>query len=878
MNAANTVSKSSSLVNSLAKRYDPKSLQNQATTNTQKESQAQSTGKDFKKPKNINIMDIKLDFLSQKIDSLLTAQSNVTEKLENISRNVGGIEKDLEVIKIDKEKAEEKKEKSKVDISEMKGLFIEMISNLSSINKYAEEQARRLDGVEQILLGTQCAVRFLMEHIQLSTIFQFLQGKQDSLTPHVTNKTMKTTNKKAQENKGKEKRKIPVTLPKYNKKKDTRKRKIYRVTSDEKANKKKTNLDLDLKRTTSSQKKKPPDSERYVQRKQSFTYKEKVQKLNQENAEKTTVILVENNSTEIIAEDDCSTERCISIDIPIIRIKTPEGSIISTEEEDVTAHFNEASAQNITDINKVAEECLADILEDIEGTQLDIIVGEEKENLNCEIEAEEDYTEVQEKQDEDENIEHESTKEETNSVSDSEEDKSGATEDIDQAENNTDTLLVIPQWTELEIQEEEITCPRSSKSSNNEQILLEDDEETAEHAFQNGDIDHSEHSLNTKRRVLDEDLEADDNKKSRVDMEDTEEDFSSNDAEETLVELIIPNEELPTNECTEGNTEQPSLKDQEALFVLDVKPPPPAPFDHRIVSAKHAQINNFYNVERTELLGGGRFGQVHRCVEKSSGLKLAAKIIKVKCHKEKEEVKNEIQVMNQLSHNNLIQLYDAFESRNDIVLVMEYVDGGELFDRIIDENSNLSEVDTILFIKQICEGIQYMHQMYIIHLDLKPENIMCVSRADYQIKIIDFGLARRYKPREKLKVHFGTPEFLAPEVVNYDFVSFPTDMWSVGVIAYMLLSGLSPFLGEDENETLNNIVVCEWDFEEDEFQNISDAAKDFIIKLLIKEKCWRMSAGESLKHPWLSDSQLHFRINQESENKGCSVSEAPVDQ
>uniref|UniRef100_A0A8C5MJU3 Myosin light chain kinase family member 4 n=1 Tax=Leptobrachium leishanense TaxID=445787 RepID=A0A8C5MJU3_9ANUR len=310
----------------------------------------------------------------------------------------------------------------------------------------------------------------------------------------------------------------------------------------------------------------------------------------------------------------------------------------------------------------------------------------------------------------------------------------------------------------------------------------------------------------------------------------------------------------------------------------EISPSPPAPFDHRIVSAKHAQINSFYNVERTELLGGGRFGQVHRCIEKVSGLKLAAKVIKVKGHKEKEEVKNEIQVMNQLSHNNLVQLYDAFESRNDIVLVMEYVEGGELFDRIIDESCNLSEVDTVLFIKQICEGIQYMHQMYIIHLDLKPENIMCVSRADYQIKIIDFGLARRYKPREKLKVHFGTPEFLAPEVVNYDFVSFPTDMWSVGVIAYMLVSGLSPFLGEDDNETLNNIVACEFDFEEDEFQKISDAAKDFIIKLLVKEKCWRMSASESLKHPWLSDSQLHFRINQKRTHTSCSEAEPPVDQ
>ncbi|XP_032847861.1 myosin light chain kinase family member 4 isoform X2 [Tyto alba] len=307
----------------------------------------------------------------------------------------------------------------------------------------------------------------------------------------------------------------------------------------------------------------------------------------------------------------------------------------------------------------------------------------------------------------------------------------------------------------------------------------------------------------------------------------------------------------------------------------DNSPTPPAPFDHRIVSAKRVGISNYYNVSENEILGGGRFGQVHKCEEKATGLKLAAKIIKAKGPKQKDEVKNEINVMNQLNHVNLIQLYDAFESKNDIVLVMEYVEGGELFDRIIDENCNLTEMDTILFIKQICEGIQYMHQMYILHLDLKPENILCVNRAANQIKIIDFGLARRYKPREKLRVNFGTPEFLAPEVVNYEFVSFPTDMWSVGVIAYMLLSGLSPFLGDDDNETLNNILSCSWDFEDEEFQGVSDQAKDFISKLLIKEKCWRISATAALKHPWLSDHKLHCRLQKA---KGDCVSQAPLAQ
>ncbi|XP_051025577.1 myosin light chain kinase family member 4 [Acomys russatus] len=373
--------------------------------------------------------------------------------------------------------------------------------------------------------------------------------------------------------------------------------------------------------------------------------------------------------------------------------------------------------------------------------------------------------------------------------------------------------------------------------------------------FQNAE--QAESTGSSKRRVAEECFLSEDNKKSRIDVVSTGE------------ELITRTEETRQARSLDDRAQDgmTTSKEQDLVVPLDDVPAPAAPFDHRIVMAKHAAVDSLYTVSKSEILGGGRFGQVHKCEEKATGLKLAAKIIKTRGVKDKEDVKNEISVMNQLDHVNLIQLYDAFESRHDIILVMEYVEGGELFDRIIDENCNLTELDTILFMKQICEGIQYMHQMYILHLDLKPENILCVNRDAKQIKIIDFGLARRYKPREKLKVNFGTPEFLAPEVVNYDFVSFSTDMWSVGVITYMLLSGLSPFLGDNDAETLTNILACRWDLEDEEFQDISEEAKEFISKLLIKEKSWRISASEALKHPWLSDRQLHARL---SAQKNCN--------
>ncbi|KAK2084890.1 putative myosin light chain kinase 3 [Saguinus oedipus] len=432
-------------------------------------------------------------------------------------------------------------------------------------------------------------------------------------------------------------------------------------------------------------------------------------------------------------------------------------------------------------------------------------------------------------------------------------------------------------------------------------------------------------------------------------------------------------------------------------MVLDDSPAPPAPFEHRVVSVKETSISVGYEVCQHKVLGGGRFGQVHRCTEKSTGLPLAAKIIKVKSTKDREDVKNEINIMNQLSHVNLIQLYDAFESKHNCTLVMEYVDGGELFDRITDEKYHLTELDVVLFTRQICEGVHYLHQHYILHLDLKkkgseltaslrvhiaPSDHLSPWTSDYKVGCLekkgwqdwlqalfthesslqasctscsrvgsqgnlrnllcDFGAStslwgttcgcsreeiiaeavsqlgeglrrtycvsirqdiklrsltsgwpeaagvgeeqvpekrlpprpipatpatlllfhwmgsavlalRLYKPREKLKVNFGTPEFLAPEVVNYEFVSFPTDMWSVGVITYMLLSGLSPFLGETDAETMNFIVNCSWDFDADTFEGLSEEAKDFVSRLLVKEKSCRMSATQCLKHEWLNN-------------------------
>ncbi|NXT14482.1 MYLK2 kinase, partial [Prunella fulvescens] len=297
----------------------------------------------------------------------------------------------------------------------------------------------------------------------------------------------------------------------------------------------------------------------------------------------------------------------------------------------------------------------------------------------------------------------------------------------------------------------------------------------------------------------------------------------------------------------------PDFGKEDPFEILDDVPPPPAPFAHRTVTLRSASVSSQFSLSSKDILGGGKFGEVHTCTEKETGLKLAAKVIRKQGAKDKEMVLLEIDVMNQLNHHNLIQLYDAIETPREIILFMEFVEGGELFERIIDDDYHLTEVDCMVFVRQICEGIRFMHHAGVLHLDLKPENILCVTATGHMVKIIDFGLARRYNPNEKLKVNFGTPEFLSPEVVNYEQVSYSTDMWSMGVITYMLLSGLSPFLGDDDTETLNNVLAANWYFDEETFESVSNEAKDFVSNLIIKDKSARMSADQCLQHPWLNN-------------------------
>ncbi|XP_020640438.3 death-associated protein kinase 2 isoform X1 [Pogona vitticeps] len=275
---------------------------------------------------------------------------------------------------------------------------------------------------------------------------------------------------------------------------------------------------------------------------------------------------------------------------------------------------------------------------------------------------------------------------------------------------------------------------------------------------------------------------------------------------------------------------------------------------------KQQKVEDIYEIG--EELGSGQFAIVKKCREKTTGLEYAAKFIKKRQSRasrrgvRREEIEREVNILQQILHANIIQLHDVYENKTDVVLILELVSGGELFDFLAQKES-LSEEEATQFIKQILDGVHYLHAKKIAHFDLKPENIMLLDKniPIPHIKLIDFGLAHEIEDGVEFKNIFGTPEFVAPEIVNYEPLGLAADMWSIGVITYILLSGASPFLGETKQETLANITAVNYDFDEEFFSHTSALAKDFIRKLLVKDARKRLTIQEALSHPWITTHQ-----------------------
>ncbi|XP_024011473.1 calcium-dependent protein kinase 17 isoform X2 [Eutrema salsugineum] len=255
-------------------------------------------------------------------------------------------------------------------------------------------------------------------------------------------------------------------------------------------------------------------------------------------------------------------------------------------------------------------------------------------------------------------------------------------------------------------------------------------------------------------------------------------------------------------------------------------------------------------------LGRGQFGVTHLCTQKATGQQFACKTIakrKLVNKEDIEDVRREVQIMHHLTGQpNIVELKGAYEDKHSVHLVMELCAGGELFDRII-AKGHYSERAAASLLRTIVQIVHTCHSMGVIHRDLKPENFLLLNKDENSpLKATDFGLSVFYKPGEVFKDIVGSAYYIAPEVLKRKYGP-EADIWSIGVMLYILLCGVPPFWAESENGIFNAILRGHVDFSSDPWPAISPQAKDLVKKMLNSDPKQRLTAAQVLNHPWIKE-------------------------
>ncbi|CAA0816813.1 Calcium-dependent protein kinase 6 [Striga hermonthica] len=273
-----------------------------------------------------------------------------------------------------------------------------------------------------------------------------------------------------------------------------------------------------------------------------------------------------------------------------------------------------------------------------------------------------------------------------------------------------------------------------------------------------------------------------------------------------------------------------------------------------VLGHKTPNIRDLYVLGRK--LGQGQFGTTYLCTEISTGVEYACKSIskrKLISKEDVEDVRREIQIMHHLSgHKNIVTIKGAYEDPLYVHIVMELCAGGELFDRII-QRGHYSEHKAAELTKIIVGVVEACHSLGVMHRDLKPENFLLVNKDDdFSLKAIDFGLSVFFKPGQIFKDVVGSPYYVAPEVLSKHYGP-EADVWTAGVIVYILLSGVPPFWAETQQGIFDAVLKGHIDFESDPWPLISESAKDLIRKMLCMKPSERLTAHQVLCHPWISE-------------------------
>ncbi|XP_057667143.1 obscurin isoform X10 [Diorhabda carinulata] len=273
------------------------------------------------------------------------------------------------------------------------------------------------------------------------------------------------------------------------------------------------------------------------------------------------------------------------------------------------------------------------------------------------------------------------------------------------------------------------------------------------------------------------------------------------------------------------------------------------------IRPKKRTYTDFYDIG--DELGRGTQGITSHAVERLNGRNYAAKIM---CGTGdfKPFMYNELDILNELRHKKLISLHDAYETGDSLALILELASGGELVRDNLLKLDYYTESDIAGYIRQLLQGLDYMHDRGYAHMGLNLGDLLISHPGGDDLKITDFSLSRRIQHGNFYPLKYGMPEYVSPEVINGDGIGFSQDMWSVGIITYILLSGRSPFRGDNDRETLTKIKEGRWSFHDEWWSKISVEAKDFISRLLCYDIESRMDVRTALRHPWLEKADKKY--------------------
>jgi len=319
-------------------------------------------------------------------------------------------------------------------------------------------------------------------------------------------------------------------------------------------------------------------------------------------------------------------------------------------------------------------------------------------------------------------------------------------------------------------------------------------------------------------------------------------------------------------------------KKKSSMRISDIK-------DDSIQPITDIKVEDAYDVKKE--LGSGAFSIVKLAIHKKTKEQRAIKMIDKDAIKEKKEMlEREVDILKRIQHPNIIAVVEIYETPRYLNLVMELATGGELFDSIV-SRGKYSEKDAARIVQQVASAVSYLHSIGIVHRDLKPENLLLENKTpEARVKLADFGLSKMMEAQSVLQTACGTPGYVAPEVLIGEGYNQEVDVWSIGVIMYILLCGFPPFYAENNSKLFEKIMSGSYSFPSPYWDKVSSSSKDLIRCMLVVDPKKRFTSAQVLEHPWirglvgsdepLSDAQTNLKKTKSEESKVTLLTAVPV--